>query len=115
VTGVALVDAVTGESVVGHRSSRIRMRDYTDDEAAAYVASGDAMDKAGAYAVQNEAFHPVEEVRGCYLNVVGLPVCTLLKLLEHFGVDPTVTLANVHLQEAGRCQECTKRLHRLGA
>ena len=115
VTGVALVDAATGESIVGHRTSRIRMRDYTDDEIALYVASGDALDKAGAYAVQNEAFHPVEEVRGCYLNVVGLPVCTLLKLLERFGVDPTVTLANVHLQEAGRCQECTKRLHRLGA
>ena len=86
VTAVALVDAATGESAVGHRASRVRMRDYGDDEIAAYVASGAPMDKAGAYGVQDAAFAAVAEVRGCRLNVVGLPPCETLALAERFGL-----------------------------
>ncbi|MCY4582071.1 MAG: Maf family nucleotide pyrophosphatase [Chloroflexi bacterium] len=86
ITAVALVDAATGETAEGYRASRVLMRDYTDDEIAAYVASGAPMDKAGAYGVQDEAFAPAAEGRGCYLNVVGLPVCETLKLAERFGL-----------------------------
>ena len=86
ITAVALVDAATGEAAEGYRASRVVMRDYADDEIAAYVASGAPMDKAGAYGVQDEAFAPASEVRGCYLNVVGLPVCETLKLAERFGL-----------------------------
>ena len=86
ITAVALVDAATGETAEGYRASRVLMRDYTDEEIAAYVASGASMDKAGAYGVQDEAFAPAAEVRGCYLNVVGLPVCETLKLAERFGL-----------------------------
>ena len=86
VTAVALVDAATGETAEAHRASRVLMRDYADDEVAAYVASGAPMDKAGAYGVQDEAFAPAAETRGCYLNVVGLPVCETLKLAERFGL-----------------------------
>lgn len=86
VTAVAFVDAATGESAVGHRASRVLMRDYGDGEIAAYVASGAPMDKAGAYGIQDAAFAPVAEVRGCRLNVVGLPPCELLTLAERFGL-----------------------------
>ncbi len=86
ITAVALVDAATGETAEGYRASRVAMRDYADDEIAAYVASGAPMDKAGAYGVQDEAFAPAAEVRGCYLNVVGLPVCETLKLADRFGL-----------------------------
>ncbi len=86
VTAVAFVDASTGETTEGYRASRVLMRDYTDDEIAAYIASGAPMDKAGAYGVQDEAFAPAAEVRGCYLNVVGLPVCETLKLADRFGL-----------------------------
>ena len=86
ITAVAFVDAATGETAEGYRASRVLMRDYADDEVAAYVASGAPMDKAGAYGVQDEAFAPASEVRGCYLNVVGLPVCETLKLADRFGL-----------------------------
>lgn len=86
VTAVALVDAATGETAEAYRASRVTMRDYSDDEIAAYVASGAPMDKAGAYGVQDEAFAPASAVRGCHLNVVGLPVCETLKLAERFGL-----------------------------
>jgi len=62
------------------------MRDYTDEEIKGYIASGDAMDKAGAYAVQHPHFRPAARVDGCYLNVVGLPLCALAQMLKEAGV-----------------------------
>ncbi len=107
VTGVALADAATGEVLQGHRSSRVVMRDYTDEDVEAYVTSGDPLDKSGAYAVQSEIFHPAAEVHGCYLNVMGLPVCTLLKLLDEFGV--TRAVRGETWPELGVCRECAAR------
>jgi septum formation protein len=66
--------------------STVWMREYTDDEIASYVASGDPMDKAGAYAIQHPAFDPVSEVEGCWLSVMGLPLCHLGRALREFGV-----------------------------
>lgn len=61
------------------------MRDYTPDEVAAYIASGDPFDKAGGYAIQHEGFHPVAYIDGSYSNVVGLPVETLREMLDEIG------------------------------
>jgi predicted house-cleaning NTP pyrophosphatase (Maf/HAM1 superfamily) len=85
ITAVAVIR--NGRSVVDHVTTKVAMRNYTDDEIANYVASGDPMDKAGAYAVQNPTFAPVASVDGCYLNVVGLPLCLLVRLLREAGVE----------------------------
>jgi MAF protein len=66
----------------------VPMRNYADAEMQAYIGSGDPMDKAGAYAIQHANFHPVENLRGCYANVMGLPVCHLTRMMERFGVHP---------------------------
>lgn len=68
-------------------SSLVLMRDYTDEEIEAYIATGDPFDKAGAYAAQHPGFHPVAEIRGCPLNVIGLPLCALRRQLPHLP-DP---------------------------
>jgi septum formation protein len=57
--------------------STVRMRSYTDEEIAVYIASGDPFDKAGSYAVQHPVFQPVAEISGCPLNVIGLSLCAL--------------------------------------
>ncbi len=62
------------------------MRDYSDAEIAAYVATGDPLDKAAAYAIQHDAFHPVARIDGCHANVMGLPLCHLYRALKAFGV-----------------------------
>ena len=67
------------------------MRKYTDLEIDKYIATGDPMDKAGAYAIQNEVFQPVERVEGCYTSVVGLPLCALSKILFRKGVLNKIT------------------------
>ena len=80
-----------GELCSVTRRSLIHMRKYTDMEINKYIATGDPMDKAGGYAIQNEVFQPVERVEGCYTSVVGLPVCALSKILFRKGVLNKIT------------------------
>ena len=68
----------------------VPMRDYTDSEIEAYVTGGDPMDKAGAYAIQHPGFHPVNHLQGCYANVMGLPLCHLVRNLWRLGIVPSV-------------------------
>ena len=65
--------------------TRVHMRAWSDAEAADYVASGDPLDKAGAYAIQHPDFAPVARIEGSYSNVVGLPLEMLQEALLHFG------------------------------
>lgn len=62
------------------------MRKYTEQEIAAYVSTGDPLDKAGAYAIQHQGFNPARPLQGCYANVMGLPLCNLLRTLEKASV-----------------------------
>jgi len=87
-TALTLIDATTERHVTEVAVTNVPMRDYTDAEIEAYIASGDPFDKAGGYAIQNSGFHPVAFLRGCYANVMGLPLCHLLRALRVFGVVP---------------------------
>lgn len=72
---VAFSGGTLDERLVSRRAfTQVHMRDYSDTEMEAYIASGDPFDKAGGYAIQNEDFRPVERIEGCYNNVVGLPL-----------------------------------------
>jgi len=85
-------------------ATRLRMRRYSDAEIAAYVASGDPLDKAGAYAIQHAGFHPVDEIEGCYTSVMGLPLCHLTQLLRRRGCPPPVDVpAACQAYTARRC------------
>lgn len=66
-------------------TTAVRMRDYSDREIERYVASGRPLDKAGAYAIQDQDFGPVAGIDGCYLNVVGLPLCAVSRGLRALG------------------------------
>ncbi len=68
-------------------SSVVTMRDYSDEEIGAYIATGDPFDKAGSYAVQHPIFNPVASIQGCPLNVIGLPLCRLRTHLTYLP-DP---------------------------
>jgi len=76
------------------------MRDYSDAQIKAYVATGDPLDKAAAYAVQHREFQPVARVEGCYANVMGMPLCHLHRALRAFGVSAPEpdTACQKHLQ-----------------
>jgi septum formation protein len=87
-TSLAIIRKVDGSVFRDFCSTDVLMRDYSDDEIAAYVASGDPLDKAGAYAIQHRGFSPAHPLQGCYANVVGLPLCHLLRTLRKAGCQP---------------------------
>lgn len=76
-------------------TSHVTMRNYSDAEVAAYIATGDPLDKAGAYAIQHRDFDPVARLDGCPSGVMGLPVADLLALLAHFGVTVDCPIAPI--------------------
>ncbi len=91
VTAVALMPSGR-RSILGRQPlTRVTMRDYTDAEIEAWIASGGPFDRAGAYAIQDAAFQPVDRYEGCYCNVVGLPLWPLLEMLRKAGIPAEVT------------------------
>jgi septum formation protein len=85
-TGVACIDSRTGETLVDFRSTIVTMKPLNEREIEAYAASGEGLDKAGAYAIQGLGATIVTGIEGCYFNVVGLPLSLLVDMLGKFGV-----------------------------
>lgn len=85
ITGFTVFDAATGRCVTDSNAADVQMRDFTDDEMEASIASGTPMDKAGAYAIQDSDFRPAALLSGCYSNVMGLPACQVVDNLARMG------------------------------
>jgi septum formation protein len=84
-TGVTVLQ--DGRILTRTELTAVTMRGLTDAGIRAYVATGEPMDKAGAYGIQERGALLVERVEGDFYNVMGLPVCLLSKMLLSFGVD----------------------------
>ena len=83
-TGVALATADGVE--VAAEVTAVRFLTLSEEEIAGYVATGEPMDKAGAYAIQGYAARWIPRIEGCYFNVVGLPLALVTALLEGRGL-----------------------------
>jgi septum formation protein len=83
-TGVALVQGP--RRLVGYERTEVRFRALGEADIDRYLATGEPMDKAGAYAIQGAGAALIATIRGCYTNVIGLPVPKVLAMLEEFGV-----------------------------
>lgn len=89
-TAIELISPGAFPSAADRCASRVPMRAYTDAEIEAYVASGDPLDKAGAYAIQHPGFHPVDDFKGCFASVMGLPLCHLVRNMARLGYTAPV-------------------------
>ena len=90
ITGVTVSQTIDGELQMRSAScaTPVLMRPYSEADIMAYIATGDPLDKAGSYGIQHPSFQPTARISGCYLNVVGLPLCTLVHLLAEFDIYP---------------------------
>jgi septum formation protein len=90
VTGIAVVDTGSGSVDTSTVTSIVHFRALSDREIASYVATDEPRDKAGAYAIQGLGAGLVSALKGCFTNVVGLPLCETARLLSATGViiDP---------------------------
>jgi septum formation protein len=84
VTGVCLVRAPDQIEALKHETTIVEFRDLDAGEIQSYVASGEPLDKAGAYAIQGLASKFVTRIDGCYFNVVGLPIPLVCEMLKPF-------------------------------
>ncbi|MGI8969239.1 MAG: Maf family protein [Dehalococcoidia bacterium] len=87
-------------------ATEVTMRRYTNDEIEQTIACGSPFDKAGSYAIQDEMFHPVQSLDGCYCNVMGLPMWTVWRLLRDLAFS-----AQLQRPDACRpvCAKCPLR------
>jgi septum formation protein len=85
VTGVCVLSREHSEVAV--ESTLVAMRRISEAEIAAYIATGEPMDKAGGYGIQGRAARWIPRIEGCYFNVVGLPLARVATMLEAGGVD----------------------------
>lgn len=92
-TAITLLEGSSGRVLSDLCVTDVPMRNYSDAEIAAYVVSGDPLDKAGAYAIQHAGFKPVENLDGCYASVMGLPLCHITKGLQALGIEVPVDIA----------------------
>ena len=87
ITGVAVIEKESGKEVVFHETTQVSFKELTTGQIDRYVATGEPLDKAGAYAIQGLGAIMVEGIQGCYFNVVGLPLARLAKELKKLGVE----------------------------
>ncbi len=85
-TGIAVAEVPAGRLATDLAVTAVRFRQLAPEEIDAYVATGEPLDKAGAYGIQEKGALFVEKIDGCYSNVVGLPLARLGFLLKSFGV-----------------------------
>jgi septum formation protein len=97
ITGVCVIKAVSSSEFqvssiedVRAATTEVWMRDLSEEEIQEYVASGEPMDKAGAYAIQGIASRWIWKIVGCYFNVVGLPVPLVYRMLQDLVNKPGV-------------------------
>jgi septum formation protein len=87
ITGVCLV--ASGQWSVASEITSVTMSEISAEEITDYVASGEPMDKAGAYAIQGIASRWIPRIEGDYSNVVGLPVALVWRMLRQAGIFVT--------------------------
>ena len=102
-SAVYVCDAAGGLEAGALNETLVTMRGYSDAEIAAYVASGDPLDKAGAYAIQNRDFALVARIDGCYSGVMGFPLANVASVLRAAGVAPPDDIVAACQPFAGRC------------
>lgn len=111
ITGVAVAWRPTTDVSLlsGIVISEVTLRRVSPAELRAYVASGEPMDKAGAYAIQGKGRNLIAGFAGCYYNIVGLPLCETARLLLEAGWRGKLDPSQCRLPEGGVCPRVTIR------
>lgn len=101
ITAIAVARAGSGNSREECCSTQVRMRRFSRQDRRDYIFSGDPLDKAGAYGIQNRQFRPATTIGGCLANVVGLPICHVVRALSDSGVTLTADIASACAAHTG--------------
>ncbi len=90
VTGVSLINLKENREITWSEVTKVYFRKISKDEILYYINSGEASDKAGAYGIQGRGAAFVKRIEGCYFNVVGLPLASLVEQIADFVPDVSI-------------------------
>ena len=102
-TSVCILDLNTGKISAETEQSTVNMRCYTHEEINEYIKTNEPFDKAGGYAIQDKTFNPVKSIEGCYLNIVGLPLCKTMENFAKLNIEVNIK-KNYHTPP--ECKDC---------
>jgi len=86
ITGYTLIKVAEGKKMRGVEETRVKINYLDEHEIDWYINTGEPFDKAGGYAIQGKGAFMVEWIHGSYTNVVGLPLCQLIRLFKDVGI-----------------------------
>jgi len=86
-TGFTIIDTETNKQASKSVETKIYFRDLSEKEIDDYIATGEPLEKAGAYAMQHFGGFFIEKIEGDYFNIIGLPILPLAIELKEFGID----------------------------
>ena len=86
-SGVALIDLYDDRAIVDVEKTLVKIKKLTPNEISDYIATGEPLDKAGAFAIQGKGAALIEKINGCYSNVIGLPLYKLNIMLQKAGYN----------------------------
>ncbi len=84
ITGLSIIEVNTNKKIIDYEKTMVKFRELSKDKIERYLETGEYKDKAGGYGIQDKGEVLIEEIDGCYSNVVGLPIPKLDKLLEKY-------------------------------
>ena len=87
ITALTVMDTAAGKTLTRLSQTTVRFRRLSAEEIMSYVKTGEPLDKAGAYGIQEKGALLISGIEGCYFNVVGFPVSLLGQMLKEFGID----------------------------
>ncbi|MBT9148107.1 MAG: Septum formation protein Maf [Syntrophomonadaceae bacterium] len=87
ITGFTILDTASNKSISRTVETKVHFRTLTDEEIEQYIATGEPLDKAGAYGIQGMGSELVDKIEGSYSNIVGLPIEEIMIALKEFGVQ----------------------------
>ena len=82
ITALSVIKLPDSKEAAGFTATKVKFKSLSDNEINEYVRSGEPMGKAGAYGIQEKGALLVDEIHGCYYNVVGLPLTMLIRLMD---------------------------------
>jgi len=86
ISGITVIDTTINESYTSHVITEVDFKEISEQEIAGYLEKANYLDKAGAYAIQEHAALFVTGIRGCFFNVVGLPLFETCQILKKFDI-----------------------------
>jgi len=87
VSGIAIINTETGKEITDFEKTSVKVKKLNEEEIEEYVETGEPLDKAGAYGIQEKGQFLIEKFDGSYSNIVGLPLDKLVERLKEFGVE----------------------------